>query len=117
MRRRIYIAENDAAEEAKLRDFFSLFRFEIIKLESLQELTQQDSSTDVVLVDLYFQPKDLLKDLAQLKPSAAVIFLTTPRFLFDEEDEISRKLGLNILRKPIDYEVLYGRLVDQMEIQ
>lgn len=117
MAKRIYIAEADAAEASQLREFLSLFRLEIMDVKDLAEAGQQLTPSDVLLVDLYFRPSGMLQELARLRPKASLIFLTTPRTLFDEEEDLARQLGLNLLRKPIDYEVLYGRLVDQMEIQ
>ena len=115
--KKVYIALKEKEEIESVSSFFNLFQYEIIELENLDNLNTRITSNDILIVDLYFNSTSILQTQILTHENEYKVFVTTPRTLFESEEAYAQDAKMNILKKPINYDVLYSRLLDQMGIQ
>lgn len=116
-KKKAFIALKENEEAESISSFFELFQYESIKLSNVEDVQGRISPVDILIIDLYFLSQSILQTNLLPKSKNYKIFVVTPRTLFEKEEEYAQEAKMNILKKPINYDVLYSRLLDQMEIQ
>jgi hypothetical protein len=116
-KKKVYIALKEREEIESISSFFHLFQYDTIELLTLDNIGQEILPNDILIVDLYFNSTSVLQTEILPRENKYKVFLTTPRTLFEKEEGYAQDAKMNILKKPINYDVLYSRLLDQMGIQ
>lgn len=116
-KKNVYIALKEKEEIESISSFFHLFQYDTIELSTLDNVHRDITTNDILIVDLYFNPTSVLQTDILPRENKYKVFVTTPRTLFEKEEEYAQDAKMNILKKPINYDVLYSRLLDQMGIQ
>lgn len=115
--KKVFIALKEKEEIESITSFFQLFGYQTIQIENLPKVTNEISSRDILIVDLYFNEVSVLQSHALPSEYKHKVFVMTPRALFEDEETYAQKADMHILKKPVNYDILYSRLLDQMGIQ
>jgi hypothetical protein len=106
-KKKVYIALKEREEIESISSFFHLFQYDTIELLTLDNIGQEILPNDILIVDLYFNSTSVLQTEILPRENKYKVFLTTPRTLFEKEEGYAQDAKMNILKKPINYDVLY----------